>query len=229
MKQEFTLTLSLRRQKLGWVYLLFELLLLPSILFALGDALGITSHSLLNGIYYGINFFVCLPLFWQILSPSFRRFIHSPLPILATAAAGYLVLRLCDLGLAALMGYLDPGFSNVNDAAVGDLIRQSPNLMLICVGFLVPAAEECLFRGLLFVPLYPRRPAAAYGLSVLVFAAIHVMGYVGVYPLPTLALCFVQYLPAGLILCLSLAKTDSLVTPILIHCAVNLTGFLTLR
>ena len=213
MKQEFTLTLSLRRQKLGWAYLLFELLLLPSILFALGDALGITSHSLLNGIYYGINFFVCLPLFWQILSPSFRRFIHSPLPILATAAAGY----------------LDPGFSNVNDAAVGDLVRQSPYLMLICVGFLVPAAEECLFRGLLFAPLYPRRPAAAYGLSVLVFAAIHVMGYVGGYPLPTLALCFVQYLPAGLILCLSLAKTDSLVTPILIHCAVNLTGFLTLR
>ena len=158
-----------------------------------------------------------------------RQFAAHPLPLLASALAGFAVLFAADQAVGLLLRIAAPEFSNVNDQALGLMIRQNPPLMLICVGFLVPVAEECLFRGLLFVPAYGRNPRAAYALSVLFFAAVHIVGYIGLYPPATLALCFIQYLPAGLILCWSLARSNSLAAPILIHCAVNLTGFLTLR
>lgn len=229
MKREFTLTLSLRRQKLGWAYLLFELLVLPMLLFAAGDAAGITSEVALNGIYYILNFIVCVVLFRQMLLQSLRNFAARPLPLLAAAAMGFAAVFAADRAMGLVLRMAAPEFANVNDQALGQMIRQAPGFMLLCVGFLVPVAEECLFRGLLFAPLYGKNPRGAYALSVLCFAAVHVLGYVGLYPASTLALCFLQYLPAGLALCLAMARTDSLAVPILIHCAVNLTGFLSLR
>lgn len=229
MKHDFTLTLPSLNQKLGWTYLIFELFLLPSILYSLAAAAGIVSDALLNCIYYVINFVVCLILFWPLLRRSVSNAVKKPGSILLTAVIGYLFFQLSSFVIGYLIISISPDFANVNDAAVAELVYAFPLPMLLCVAFLVPVAEECLFRGLLFAPLYRKKPAAAYALSVLLFAAVHVIGYIGSYSPVTLILCFVQYIPAGLALCWALAKTDSLITPILIHCAVNLLSVLTLR
>ncbi len=229
MKHEFTLSLSSRNQKLGWAYLMFELLILPSILFTFGAAIGITSDAVLNCIYYVINFIVCLLLFHSLLRHSMQNAAAHPSNTLITAGFGFILFQLANLLIGSLIITLIPEFSNVNDSAVVTMVNETPLPMLICVGFLVPVAEECLFRGVLFVPLYRKSAWKAYVLSVLFFAAIHVVGYIGLYPIKILAACYLQYIPAGLVLCWALAKTDSLVTPILIHCAVNLFSILTLR
>lgn len=229
MKYEFSLSLPHKSQKLGWIYLAFELFLLPSLLIMLGSAAGITSDAVLNCIYYIVNFIVCLLLFYPLLHHSVKNAMKQPENVLLTAGIGFILFQLANIAIGYLISAFMPDFSNVNDSAVAVLVYESPLLMLICVGFLVPVAEECLFRGLLFVPVYRRKPLAAYALSVLFFAAIHVVGYIGLYPMHILALCFIQYLPAGLVLCWALAKTDSMVTPILIHSAVNLFSILTLR
>jgi len=63
---------------------------------------------------------------------------------------------------------------------------------------LVPVAEESLFRGLVFRPLYNRKPWMGYLASSLLFASIHVVGYIGRFDALTLLLCLVQPLQYGL-------------------------------
>ncbi len=229
MKHDFTLSLSKKREKWAWIYLIFQLLILPDILLLLLSAVGIASESTLNLLYYLINFGVCAVLFAPMLRRSLIRAADAPIRTLGTAAVGFGLLQLANLLIGYLILQVYPDFSNVNDAAVSGLITQRPLLMGLCVGFLVPVAEECLFRGLLFVPLYRKKPMAAYLLSIVFFSAIHVVGYIGLFPAGVLLMCFVQYIPAAWILCSALARTDSLVTPILIHCAVNLLSIFTLR
>jgi len=93
----------------------------------------------------------------------------------------------------------------------------------------ITITEETLYRGLLFQGLQRKNRALAYLVSVSVFAWIHVMGYVGQFDWRTLLLCFVQYLPAGIILALAYEKTDTIITPILIHIAVNQIGMSAMR
>ena len=93
--------------------------------------------------------------------------------------------------------------------------------MVIGTVILVPPAEECLFRGLIFRKLYGKNQAAAYLISILAFSCIHIFGYIGVYSPLELTMAVLQYLPAGLCLAWSYTRADTLFAPILIHAAVN--------
>ena len=86
---------------------------------------------------------------------------------------------------------------------------------------LVPPAEECLYRGLIFRKLYGKNHAVAYLVSILAFACIHILGYIGTYSPLELAIAVLQYLPAGLCLAWSYTKADTVFAPILIHAAIN--------
>ena len=66
-------------------------------------------------------------------------------------------------------------------------------------------------------------------LSVFVFAAVHVVGYIGQWDTLTLVLCFVQYIPAGLCLAWSYTRSDTIFAPILIHAAINFIAIRGLR
>ena len=75
--------------------------------------------------------------------------------------------------MGILMSYLLPGFSNINDASISAMAKTNYTLMLIGVVFLVPLAEEMLYRGLIFRNLWQSSKAAAYLLSMAAFAAVH--------------------------------------------------------
>ena len=67
------------------------------------------------------------------------------------------------------------------------------------------------------------------GLSMGVFALVHVVGYIGSYDALTLLLCFLQYLPAGYCLAWCYSNTGTIVTPILMHMIVNAYGMYNMR
>lgn len=219
-----TLHIAMTREETlrGWIYLPLQLLLLPLLLQAgnglLPDPL---SHAALNFVYYTINFAaVCL---------IFRSFLQKNLAMvklrmgytLQSAFLGFLLNLAADLALRWCVSRLYPGFSNVNDRYVTALTAQNYTLMAIGTVFLVPVAEETFYRGLVFQGLYHRSKAAAYIVSTLVFSAVHVIGYVGIYEPLLLLLCFVQYLPAGLCLAWAYARADTIAAPILLHMSVN--------
>jgi membrane protease YdiL (CAAX protease family) len=56
-----------------------------------------------------------------------------------------------------------------------------------------------------------------------------VLGYIGSADLLTLALCFLQYIPAGLCLAWAYDASGSIFAPVLIHTVINALGILSLR
>ena len=149
-----------------------------------------------------------------------------PWHTLRCAAIGLLIyiagINLFDLVVITLV----PDFTNVNDAAILEMVKKHYTLMSIGTVFLAPVAEECFYRGLIFRNLYDTHPILAYLVSIVVFSLAHVLNYVGMESFRTLALCFLQYLPAGLWLAWSYIKGESIFVPIFIHAAVN---FITIR
>ena len=212
----------------GWAYYVFELLFLPSLLLTLAAKLGV-GDAVVNFVYYLLNFFFCVSIFRDFLSDSLDAAGKHMAAFVRAVALGFL----CHWGVNALMGMLiarfAPDFANVNDQAIAVMTAQHPLLMTIGTVLLVPVAEEGLFRGLIFSQLHPKSRTAAYAVSVLAFGLIHVMGYVGLYPPATLALCILQYIPAGLIFAWAYEHCGSILAPILIHTAVNAVAFFALR
>ena len=148
---------------------------------------------------------------------------------LCTAGIGYLYYRLLSLLVVQLILAIYPQYYNLNDASISTMA--SSNLVLISIGtiLIAPIYEELLFRGLIFQGLYGRNRFLAYALSTAAFAGIHVLGYLSLMTPLHLALAFLQYVPAGLILCWVYAKADSIFAPIILHVGVNLIGNYFLR
>ena len=228
-KKTAALSLNEQEQLLGWTYLAAELLVLPTVIALLGEQFGSFSDSVANFIYYLINGVCCAFIFRNTLHSSLINAGLRVGTLLGTVIGGFLVLLGANQIMTSLSNALIPGFVNSNNAFVAGMVRENPLLMTVGTVILVPLAEECLFRGLLFADLRGRNRMGAYLLSVLGFCAVHVAGYIGQADGLTLALCFCQYIPAGIVLCASCEKTESLFTPMLIHAAVNAGSILLLR
>ena len=221
-KSNFPLGLTEGELLGGWVYLAAEFLILPTLITAFCLSIGITSETMMNTVYYVVNFAACSLIFRGLLGRSLTEAGKAPAKFLLTVCLGFGVYSLCSQMVSAAYAALLPDFFNVNDSTLVSMIQESPGLMGLSVVVLTPVAEECLYRGLVFTPLRRRNRAMAYCASVLMFCAIHVVGYIGHYPAGVLALCFAQYIPAGLCLTWAYEHTGSLFAPILIHSAVNL-------
>ncbi len=221
-----TLILPSRKEMvLGRRYLLFQLVFLSAILSVAAALLGIPLTPLtLNLCYFAVNFIVCLILLRHFLLDSAKyglKELRRCLTVALAALGIYWVLSIL-LGQAILL--IDPNFANINDAAISDIGAENRAVMAIGTVILVPLAEECLHRGVVFGSFYRRNRTAAYIISTVVFALIHVSGYAGTVAPLTLLLCFVQYVPAGIILAGAYEKSGSILTPILIHTVINAIG-----
>ena len=136
-------------------------------------------------------------------------------------ACNFLTLRLIRL--------LVPGCTNYTDAVISAMSRSGRYLMIVSTVILVPPAEECVFRGLIFRNLYGKSHWVAYVVSILAFAAIHVLGFIGKYSALELVMAVLQYLPAGLSLAWAYTKSDTIFAPIIIHACINLVAIGGLR
>ena len=229
MKENRVIPLSRRETLWGFGYLGFELLLLPVLLTQInGRAARPMAEADLNFLYFSINYLAVFLIFNRVLYVSSQRIWSRKLRFLGVSLAGIGLYLLWSLGFEFLAGRLLPGFRNANDQNITALLRGNFSLMLLGTVLLVPMAEECLFRGLIFGRIYPVSRGAAYGVSAVVFSLIHILGYLGTAPLTDLAAAFIQYLPAGLILAGCYAATGTLFCPVLIHAVINAVGIVLL-
>ncbi len=225
----FALTLSRTEIGFGWIYLAAEFLLIPQLIYTLGGFFGGFSDAVANFIYYLTNAAACAFLFRGLLRQSLEQAGHRPAQLLLCSVAAFVACQICFHIMEWILHAIMPEFTNVNDNTIFQMVSAAPFLMGIGTILLVPIAEECLFRGLLFIPIYRKNHFFGYLVSTLAFSAIHVVGYIGIYPPALLVLCFLQYIPAGLLLAWSCAASGSLFTSILVHSAINAVSFLTLR
>lgn len=223
-------TLSGQETVAGFVYMAFQLLLLPGIL----DFVNVhLEHPLntaeINFLFYLINFIAILLIFRRFLGNALDHVWQHPIWFLEGVILGFVFYYLCNFVTTWVMEHFFPGFSNYNDEAIAAMSRGNSFLMLIGTVVLVPPVEETLFRGLIFRNLYSKSKWAAYIVSILAFAIIHILGYLGRYSAVELLIAVAQYLPAGLCLAWAYARANTIFAPILIHAAINYIGITQLR
>ncbi len=229
-QDRISVTLTSKETLWGAVWLLFELFLLPLLLGSVNAALNYPLNSAwVNFLYFVLNFAAVTGIFRSFLKRSFGNLKKHWLRCIKGAFLGFCVYYVSNQAMTNLMGFLFPWFSNVNDSSISALLHTDYLPMVIGTVFLVPVAEELLFRGLVFQRLYVTRRWMGYVLSTVLFCAIHVMGYVSTQEPLTLLLCFLQYIPASLCLAWAYVQGDSIFSPILIHIVVNAMGVMAVR
>ena len=215
---------------LGFGYLVLYQLFLPTIIAFVADFMGFyLTLTTLNIVFFVVNFICVLAIFHRFLEASLKAAWDKKWRCLRFAFFGLLLYFVSLFLLGFVNVLIKPDFSNVNDNNIAGLVQENASWMYACTVFLVPVVEEVIYRGLIFQNLQRKKRLLAYLVSVVVFSLIHIVGYIGSTDWLTLALCFVQYLPAGLILAWSYEKTDTIITPILIHIAINQIGMTALR
>ena len=228
--KKIRISITPREQAVGWFYLVFALLFLPPILSLIRDYLPFTlSTAVLNFAYFLINFVAVILIFRRLLGKSLENAGKKFWNFVQAVILGFVAYYLCSEGLTRLIQWLYPSFSNINDGSIASMAGTNFQLIAIGTVILVPVAEECLHRGLVFLGLRGKNRVLAYTASILFFAGVHVFSYIGSAEPLILVLCFIQYIPAGFWLAWALEKADSLFAPILIHCAVNAIAVYALR
>ena len=224
------LSVTPTRKESVWaiVYMLLEFLVLPTVISLLNSLLpNPLSTSRLNLAFFLLNYAAVGLILRKFIG---RNLLETkPGLLLGSAVLGMMAYWAMNLAMGMLILGINPEFANVNDAAITDMVQDDMLFSILGTVVLVPPCEELLFRGVVFGGLYNRRPVMAYVISMLCFSAVHVVGYIGLFSWDILALCFLQYLPAGICLAWSYARSGSILTPILIHTLVNATGVALMR
>ena len=227
--EKVTLFPNKNRTAWGIRYLMFQLLVLPTLLYWLTDMLGLPlNESRMNLLYYTVNFAALVAIYWRFLQISLRHAAENIATVLMAAAFGFLVYQASTTALDMATAYFFPDFFNINDSVIAQMAREHFPMWAFATVVLVPPAEELLFRGALFGGLYSRNKYLAWVVSVLGFALIHVLGYVDIYSWDVLLICTLQYLPAGICLAGAYRFSGNILAPIAMHCAINVLGILSI-
>ena len=232
MKNSDFVSHSLTRQEksFGALWMAFETLLFATILQGLNHLLPAPLPQVeVNFIFFSINFVTVVFIFRNYFSAQIKLLPDVIERVLLVTAPGFLAYRLVSFLLALALFAVDSDFASINDITIQSLVKDNYFLMFVGSVILVPITEECLFRGLVFRGMYDRSPIFAWILSVALFSAVHIITYIGAYPVRTILLCFVQYIPAGVCLAGAYRLSGSLLSPILIHALVNFVGMMSLR
>ena len=228
--KKLSVSMSRNETILGWIYLLLYFLILPLVLQIANLLLGSPmDEAEFNFVFFATNFLCVVVIFWRFLIENGKRALKNVPAVLLGTIAGFFLYQLLSLAVGIFITYVYPDFFNVNDETINSMVQQKSQLMAMGVVMLVPLTEEVLFRGLFFQGLYRKSPILAYLISVLAFAALHVVGYIGQYEPAHLLLCLLQYFPAGISLAWACHKSGTIVAPILIHATVNAMGIAAMR
>lgn len=219
---KLSISMTQKEERLGWLVLALQLLILPVLLVALNTLLPIPlSDAPLNFLLFALNFVAVVLVFHRFLAVSARRATANPFRCLRFAAIGLILYYAGTSLIDLLIRSVYPQFSNINDSNIQSMAQEHYGLILFGTVLLVPLTEETLFRGLIFRMLQRKSRAVAYILSTLFFGLIHIAGYIDIASSEVLVLCFLQYVPAGLFLAWAYEKADSIWAPILMHMAIN--------
>lgn len=214
----------------GWCWYGFQMVVLGSLLTGLNGMLRVPmSQAEVNFTYFLLNFLATLWIYHKYLESNWKTVKTHPILFSQAVVLALVAYWLSFWALTWTIRQLDPGFINRNDASISGLRHGNFYLTMLGTVLLAPAAEECVYRGLVFRNLYPISKVAAYLVSMAAFSAVHIVSFLGFYSPLQLVLAFLQYLPAGLWLAWCYTKSGSIYGPIAMHMLINAYSYGLLR
>lgn len=217
-------SLSVAETVAGFCYLPFYAVLLPVILAYGSELLGLGLTDVqLNACYFVINVLVIWLIFHGFLLRSFRAIRFWEL--VQAVILGLVLHYAGTFAMSLLLSLLQLEVATYNNDAVAALVSQNKTVMLICSVIIAPMVEETLFRGLLFGTIRRKSRIAAYAVTILVFALLHVWQYLLTNDWESVLLSALPYLPAGIALGWTYEKANTVWAPIFVHMLVNAVAF----
>lgn len=214
------LAANLRRQE--WFVGILWLVLSQTLLSPGLQALGLGEDLLVLNASYSI---VCLVgtavIFRHLLTESLQTLGADPLRLLKGMVMGFCLYELLQVGLGMTYAALLPDLTTPNDETISKLLARNPALTAVITVLLSPLVEETLYRGLLFGGLRNRNRPLAYLLSALLFAAAHLLDFVGTTNTGTLLWNIPLYALPALALCACYDYCGNLWGPIFLHMIIN--------
>lgn len=211
---------------LGGVLLAFYLLVLPFAadpLFAgLSRLLGTPiSAGTRNLIFYYTLFALAVVIFWRYLGNTTSHFFSNIWKTLGAVFTGMIAFYGLNELICRVLGLFLGGIHNLNDAAISAQIHDAPRFAALIIVFVAPFVEEILFRGYVFGNLSGVNRMAAYVVSCLLFAFLHVWQFAVVQTDLPHFLLMLQYLVPGFTLAWTYEKSGNLWGCVLLHSFVN--------
>lgn len=225
-KKGHTTYMTALERILGGVFFVIYLLVLPFVsapLFGMLEQLmgqGISDH-VRNMIYYYVLFAVTLLVFWIFLGRTTSYFLTNVWKTLGTVCVGLVAFYGLNELAHRVFSLAVANQTNLNDVTISAQIADAPRSTILIVVFLAPFVEETLFRGYVFGNLREHSRVAAYIVSCLLFAFLHVWQFAVVSRSLTYFLLMLQYLVPGLVLAWAYERSGTLWGSILLHAAVN--------
>ena len=226
------ISMNQREKLLGWPWLICCAFVMPPLFnlwpgalsFCLEAAIGFAGVMLIFHRFFLASMHVPHTTFTQIL-------LKASLGLVISFVANIAMNDLFFFYLPKYFSYTDygPMYFNVNEAAFTELVQHDLLLTAPAFVILIPAAEEILFRGLLFGSLFRRNRLLAYVISTGLFAFLPALGLIGHYPADYIVLNVLQYVPLGLILGWVYTCTETIITPIVLRMLLHTLAICSMR
>lgn len=225
-KQAVSSPMTTLERVLGGVFFAFYLIILPFVadpLFAgLSRLIGHTiSDDVRNMIFYYTLFAFTLIIFWHYLGHTTGVFLASIWRTFGTVCAGMVGFYGLNELIYRLLELLPFGVSNLNDLTISAQINDAPRSTAVIIILLAPFVEEVLFRGYVFGNLRSVNRVAAYIVSCLLFAFLHVWQFAVIHQNLSYFLLMLQYLVPGFVLAWTYERSGTLWGSFLLHAFVN--------
>jgi membrane protease YdiL (CAAX protease family) len=215
---------------LGWFYLLFHLCLLPYVMRWVNSQLPEPlSEAWLSLLSYGFSALFLMMICHSFLATAGSNMTKNASGWLRAVALGFCIYFTSDAMMDLFMSNFHPEFARVTDSTLVTLTKLEFLPMALGVIFLVPFVEEMLFRGLIFRTLFTQSKSLGYVVATIIYAFMHITGYMDDYEPFSLFLCFLQFVPAGFTLAWTYANSDNILAPITIHVIINTMGVAAMR
>ena len=230
MKRPFAVKLRRYETVFGLIWLCVYAFAMGSLIPACLRMLGLPHDAVTaNKVFYVLGFLVTVLLLWQFLRDSLQAAGREPGRLLRGAFFGWCLYMVVQVGVGILTEELAPGLSTPNDQNIAALAAGNYPMMLAATVLLAPITEETLLRGVLFGSLREKSRIAAYVVTALVFAGMHVIPFLAETDPGTAVLCGLLYILPSAALCAAYELGGTIWSPILTHAVINLIGMIALR
>ena len=221
------LSVKMRRYEVigGVVWLIFYGFFMGDVLALLLGLLGIPyTGAQLNAVYFLSNFVITALLFRRFLAYSLPVAADHLLRCLKAMLLGFCLYWILQVGLDLLGQLLNGKVSIPNDDTVASIAGENYRIMWAGAVLLAPMVEETLVRGLVFGNVRRLNRVAAYAAAAAVFAAMHVLSYLGQMDALTLGYNILAYAMPSIALCACYEYTGNIWAPIGLHMIINALG-----
>ena len=200
--------------------------------FFMGDILGLGLELLgisytaaqLNALFFLCNFVITALVFWRFLTRNLSLVPGNLLRILKAMLLGFCIYWLLQVGLDMIGQFLSGNMDIPNDDTISSIAGENYRIMWAGAVLLAPMVEETLVRGLIFGTVRRLNRAAAYAAAAVVFAAMHVLSYLGQMDALTLGYNILVYGLPSIALCACYEYAGNIWAPIGLHMIINALG-----